>query len=241
MAQNALKRGCNMISIKQLCKKFGDNLILDNIDLEIDEGEIVALVGSSGGGKTTLLKCLHGIERVTSGSFILSESTGLIFQHFNLFPHMSVLENIMYMPCKVLKEKKEAVEEKAKQLLALLQIEAHANTYPASLSGGQKQRVAIARALAPSPRILLLDEPTSALDPSLTTQMANLFMTLSKEKKVTILFSSHDMDLLKKAANRVVLLANGRIVESASTTTFFTNPQTKEAREFIEHIVKTKN
>lgn len=203
-----------MLEVKKLAKSFGNRQILQNMNFSLKDGEILTVVGPSGAGKTTLLRIVAGLERADAGSmnldgeeYDLSQeergAVGVVFQDFNLFPNMSVLENITLAPQLALKEDKKAAEAKAKELLAKLQMADKGGLYPYQLSGGQKQRVAIARALAMQPKMLCYDEPTSALDPALRDQVADLILSL-KESGLTQLIITHDMDFAKKVADQVL-------------------------------------
>lgn len=203
-----------MLEVKKLAKSFGNRQILQNMNFSLKDGEILTVVGPSGAGKTTLLRIVAGLERADAGSmnldgeeYDLSQeergAVGVVFQDFNLFPNMSVLENITLAPQLALKEDKEAAEAKAKELLTKLQMADKGGLYPYQLSGGQKQRVAIARALAMQPKMLCYDEPTSALDPALRDQVADLVLSL-KESGLTQLIITHDMDFAKKVADQVL-------------------------------------
>lgn len=221
-----------MLKIKGLRKSFGKNEILKGVDLEISKGESVVIVGPSGGGKTTLLRCINALEKSDKGSIEVNnkiltidgqlakkqellhirKDIGLVFQNFNLFPHMSVLENIIEAPINTLKKDKKQAIEDAKNILGFLNLEDKLNNYPCELSGGQKQRVAIGRALALEPKILCFDEPTSALDPGLTGEVAKLIKSLN-EKGMTTLIITHDMEFAKLVSDRVVSMSNGIILK----------------------------
>lgn len=205
-----------MLEIKDLKKSFDGRQILNGVDLTVEDGEILSIVGPSGAGKTTLLRCITGLESVDSGTFLIDgqpfdpqgteESDaviGVVFQDFNLFPHLSVLENITLAPTMVLKQSKDETNKKAAELLEELGLTGLGDHYPFQLSGGQKQRVAIARALAMNPRILCYDEPTSALDPNLRDEVANLLLSLKKEG-MTQLVVTHDMDFAEKIADKIL-------------------------------------
>ena len=221
-----------MLKIRGLKKFFGNNLVLKGVNLEINKGEIVVVVGPSGGGKTTLLRTITGLEKCDDGtieidgytfckdgrycdkksSSIIRKNVGLFFQNFNLFPHKSVLENIIEAPTRALGEKKENAINKANEILSFLGLSDKANNYPCELSGGQKQRVAIGRALALNPKLMCFDEPTSALDPSLTLDVAKLIKSLSKTG-MSMLIITHDMVFAKLVSDKIVSMDSGKIIE----------------------------
>lgn len=221
-----------MLKIRGLKKFFGNNLVLKSVNLEINKGEIVVVVGPSGGGKTTLLRTITGLEKCDDGtieidgytfckdgrycdkksSSIIRKNVGLVFQNFNLFPHKSVLENIIEAPTRALGEKKENAINKANEILSFLGLSDKANNYPCELSGGQKQRVAIGRALALNPKLMCFDEPTSALDPSLTLDVAKLIKSLSKTG-MSMLIITHDMEFAKLVSDKIVSMDSGKIIE----------------------------
>ena len=221
-----------MLKIRGLKKFFGNNLVLKGVNLEINKGEIVVVVGPSGGGKTTLLRTITGLEKCDDGtieidgytfckdgrycdkksSSIIRKNVGLVFQNFNLFPHKSVLENIIEAPTRALGEKKENAINKANEILSFLGLSDKANNYPCELSGGQKQRVAIGRALALNPKLMCFDEPTSALDPSLTLDVAKLIKSLSKTG-MSMLIITHDMEFAKLVSDKIVSMDSGKINE----------------------------
>lgn len=221
-----------MLKLRKIKKSFGNLDVLKSIDLDIDEKEIVVLVGPSGGGKTTLLRIINMLERCHSGyievngrvlcndgryidkkSMIeISKDVGMVFQNFNLFPHKSVIENIIEGPMRVLKKSKEQSKSEAREILSFLGLSEKEDSYPHQLSGGQKQRVAIGRALAMEPKLMCFDEPTSALDPELTEEVANVIKMLRK-KGMTMLIITHDMTFAEKVASRIISMDNGEIVE----------------------------
>lgn len=221
-----------MLKIRGLKKFFGNNLVLKGVNLEINKGEIVVVVGPSGGGKTTLLRTITGLEKCDDGtieidgytfckdgrycdkksSSIIRKNVGLVFQNFNLFPHKSVLENIIEAPTRALGEKKENAINKANEILSFLGLSDKANNYPCELSGGQKQRVAIGRALALNPKLMCFDEPTSALDPSLTLDVTKLIKSLSKTG-MSMLIITHDMEFAKLVSDKIVSMDSGKIIE----------------------------
>ena len=221
-----------MLKLRKIKKSFGNLDVLKSIDLDIDEKEIVVLVGPSGGGKTTLLRIINMLERCHSGyievngrvlcndgryidkksMMEISKDVGMVFQNFNLFPHKSVIENIIEGPMRVLKKSKEQSKSEAREILSFLGLSEKEDSYPHQLSGGQKQRVAIGRALAMEPKLICFDEPTSALDPELTEEVANVIKMLRK-KGMTMLIITHDMTFAEKVASRIISMDNGEIVE----------------------------
>ena len=221
-----------MLKLRKIKKSFGNLDVLKSIDLDIDEKEIVVLVGPSGGGKTTLLRIINMLERCHSGyievngrvlcndgryidkksMMEISKNVGMVFQNFNLFPHKSVIENIIEGPMRVLKKSKEQSKSEAREILSFLGLSEKEDSYPHQLSGGQKQRVAIGRALAMEPKLMCFDEPTSALDPELTEEVANVIKMLRK-KGMTMLIITHDMTFAEKVASRIISMDNGEIVE----------------------------
>ena len=220
-----------MLKVRGLKKSFGSTLVLKGVDLDINEGEIVVIVGPSGGGKTTLLRLITGLEECQEGSIQIDgksffkdgkyankktmndirKNIGLVFQNFNLFPHKTVLENIIEAPIRVLRENKENAINNARDILSFLGLSDKANSYPCELSGGQKQRVAIGRALALNPKMICFDEPTSALDPSLTKDVANLIKSLSKNG-MSMLIITHDMSFAKLVSNKILSMDSGVLI-----------------------------
>lgn len=205
-----------MLELKNISKSFGDKVILNNLNLEVKDGEILCIVGQSGGGKTTLLRCISGLEKIDGGQILIDGQVfdpytnenndsviGVVFQEYNLFPHLTVLQNVTLAPTMVLKKKKEIAENEAKNLLNGLALEEKEGLYPFQLSGGQKQRVAIARALAMKPQILCYDEPTSALDPGLTATVKDIVLNLKKEGMTQIIVT-HDMDFAEEIADNIL-------------------------------------
>ncbi|WP_442597107.1 amino acid ABC transporter ATP-binding protein [Neobacillus sp. D3-1R] len=240
-----------MITIKNLSKSFGSLHVLKNIDLEIKEKEVVVLIGASGSGKSTLLRCLNFLEVAESGDIVIDaekidasktnlnkirEKVGMVFQHFNLFPHKTVLENIMEAPMFVRKETKADVSKKAMNLLKKVGLEDKANYYPDQLSGGQKQRVAIARALAMEPKVMLFDEPTSALDPELVGEVLQVMKDLAREG-MTMVIVTHEMGFAREVADRVVMLADGNIIEQGHPDDIFSNPKHERTKRFLKQIL----
>ena len=213
-----------ILEMKNIVKKYGDFIAVDNVNFSMQKGEIVAIIGPSGSGKSTLLRCINGLNSVTSGEIDLKGTTGMVFQHFNLFPHMTCKENITYAPIKVKKENKEQANRKAEELLKLVGLENKADVYPAQISGGQKQRIAIARALAMNPDLMLFDEPTSALDPEITGEVLNVMKKLA-QSHTTMIVVTHEMGFAREVADRVVFMDNGVIVEEGTPEDIFENPK----------------
>ncbi|WP_286231997.1 amino acid ABC transporter ATP-binding protein [Neobacillus mesonae] len=240
-----------MITIKNLVKSFGSQTVLQGIDLTVSEKEVVVIIGASGSGKSTLLRCINFLEMFDEGEILIQdrkiipketnlnkvrEEVGMVFQHFNLFPHKNVLENIIEAPVHVKKVDKAKAAEKALQLLEKVGLRDKANAYPENLSGGQKQRVAIARALAMEPRIMLFDEPTSALDPELVGEVLQVMKQLAKEG-MTMVVVTHEMGFAREVADRVVFMGDGKILEEGQPKQFFTNPQHDKARQFLNRVL----
>lgn len=240
-----------MIKIRNLSKSFGPLQVLKNINLTIKQQEVVVLIGSSGSGKSTLLRCLNFLETVNSGEITIDseainpantnlnkvrEKVGMVFQHFNLFPHKTVLENIIEAPIYVKREKKEHAILKAQKLLQKVGLRDKANFYPEQLSGGQKQRVAIARALAMEPQVMLFDEPTSALDPELVGEVLQVMKELAQEG-MTMVIVTHEMGFAKEVADRVIMLADGYIIEENHPNELFSNPQHERTQRFLNQVL----
>ena len=241
-----------MITVKNLKKSFGDNEVLKGIDYEIKQGEKIVIIGPSGSGKSTFLRCLNLLETPTDGEIYFDgqlitdkkcdinkvrEHMGMVFQHFNLFPHMTCLENITYAPIKVKKQDKDAAKKHAMELLALVGLETKADVYPAMLSGGQKQRVAIARALAMYPDLMLFDEATSALDPEITGEVLNVMKKLADDH-TTMIVVTHEMGFAKEVADRVIFMDNGVIVEEGSPEDIFVHPKSERLRSFLGAMLR---
>ncbi|MEI1422000.1 arginine ABC transporter ATP-binding protein ArtR [Bacillus cabrialesii] len=240
-----------MIKVEKLSKSFGKHEVLKNISTTIAEGEVVAVIGPSGSGKSTFLRCLNLLEKPNGGTIMIKdqeitkpktntlkvrENIGMVFQHFHLFPHKTVLENIMYAPVNVKKESKQAAQEKAEELLRKVGLFEKRNDYPNRLSGGQKQRVAIARALAMNPEIMLFDEPTSALDPEMVKEVLQVMKELV-ETGMTMVIVTHEMGFAKEVADRVLFMDQGMIVEDGNPKEFFLSPKSKRAQDFLEKIL----
>lgn len=243
--------GRELLHIYNARKKFDDHLVLDGINLTLVEHEVVALIGASGSGKSTLLRSINLIEPLDSGKIVfdgneitaknvkldqIRQQIGLIFQAYNLFPHMSVLENVMIAPRKVLKLDKTQAKERAHQLLDRIGLWQKRDAYPDQLSGGQKQRVAIVRALAMKPKVLLLDEVTSALDPELVGEVLEIIRELAHDG-MTMLLATHEMSFAREIAHRVCFLDQGNIVEEGTPQKMFTNPQHERTQEFLRRVL----
>ncbi|MCA0984719.1 amino acid ABC transporter ATP-binding protein [Halobacillus yeomjeoni] len=240
-----------MITVKDLHKSFGKNEVLKGIDLEVKEQEVVCVIGPSGSGKSTLLRCLNLLEEVTSGDVFIENDNltdkkvnineirsrvGMVFQHFNLFPHMTVLENITLGPIKIKGVKKDDAIKAAMPLLEKVGLEDKAEMYPESLSGGQKQRVAIARSLAMEPKIMLFDEPTSALDPELVGDVLAVMKNLAKEG-MTMVVVTHEMGFAREMGDRVIFMDEGIIMEEDTPDVIFGNPTNPRTKEFLSKVL----
>jgi polar amino acid transport system ATP-binding protein len=240
-----------IIKMEKINKHYGDFHALKNIDFNVNKGEVVVVCGPSGSGKSTLIRCINRLEDITSGKIIvdgkdlydkktninkLRQEVGMVFQHFNLFPHLTILENITLAPIKVKKIPKAEAEKMAMELLERVKIPHQANKYPSELSGGQKQRVAIARTLAMKPKIILFDEPTSALDPEMIGEVLDVMKKLAREN-YTIVCVTHEMGFAREVADRIVFMDAGEIVEENTPDEFFTNPKTDRAKKFLNEIL----
>lgn len=237
-----------MISVKNLKKSFGDTVVLRDIDVEIHEGEVVVVVGSSGSGKSTFLRCLNLLEEPTAGRIIvdgqeltsgkidlnhLRQTVGMVFQSFNLFPHMSVIDNIKLAPKKLRKLSDRAATRLAKKLLEDVGLADRADAFPSQLSGGQKQRVAIARALAMEPKIMLFDEPTSALDPEMIDEVLDVIRQVA-DRGMTMVVVTHEMRFAREVGTRMLFLDKGRIIEDGTPEHVMTHPKTERAKQFFD-------
>lgn len=227
-----------ILKMTDIVKDFGDLRVVKGVSLTVSKGETVAIIGPSGSGKSTLLRCINGLNKVTSGNIELNGETGMVFQHFNLFPHMTCLENITYAPVKVKGMDKEEARKKAMKLLEMVGLETKADVYPAHISGGQKQRVAIARALAMNPDLMLFDEPTSALDPEITGEVLNVMKKLAEEH-TTMIVVTHEMGFAKEVADRVIFMNDGEIVEEGSPEDIFENPRSERLKAFLKSIIRS--
>ena len=240
-----------MINITNLYKNFGDLEVLKNISTEIKKGEIISIIGPSGSGKSTFLRCINKLEEPSSGHIYIDgmdlmdkntdinkvrERVGMVFQHFNLFPNMTVLDNLTLSPIMVKKESKEEAEKYALSLLEKVGLSDKANSYPTQLSGGQKQRIAIARALAMKPEVILFDEPTSALDPEMIKEVLDVMRDLTKEG-MTMLIVTHEMGFARNVGNRILFMDNGEIIEDCSPKDFFENPTNERIKDFLNKVL----
>ena len=239
-----------IIELKNLKKQYGDNVVLKNINLHVDRGEVVSIIGPSGSGKSTILRCIVDLESITSGEVLIESNdltdknvdkkikkemllkTGMVFQTFNLFPHMSVRNNIVRTLKLVKKMATMEAENTAKKMLDLVGLSDKINSFPNELSGGQKQRVAIARALALQPDIMLFDEPTSALDPELVKEVLDIIRKLKKQK-ITMLIVSHEMNFVREISDRIVVMEKGEILEIGTSQQIFENPSSERVKEFL--------
>ena len=240
-----------LFEIKDLCKSFGDNLVLDHISTEIRKGEVLVIVGPSGSGKSTFLRSLNLLEEPTEGTISFEglnitdpkcninkyrQKIGMVFQHFNLFPHKTILENMTLAPMKLLKKSKEEAENQAMELLRRVGLEEKANAYPSQLSGGQKQRIAIVRSLCMDPDVILFDEPTSALDPEMVGEVLTVMRDLAKQG-MTMAVVTHEMGFAKEVGTRVIFIDEGQIKEENTPKEFFENPQNPRLREFLSKVL----
>lgn len=240
-----------MINVENLSKNFGNLKVLKNISTTINKGEIISIIGPSGSGKSTFLRCINKLEEPTEGHIYIDgmdlmdkntdinkirERVGMVFQHFNLFPNMTVLENLTLSPTIVKKESKEEAEKYALYLLQKVDLSDKANSYPNQLSGGQKQRIAIARALAMKPEVILFDEPTSALDPEMIKEVLDVMRNLAKEG-MTMLIVTHEMGFARNVGNRILFMDNGEIIEDCSPKDFFENPTNERIKDFLNKVL----
>ena len=226
-----------VLEMKNIIKDYGSFRAVNNVNFSIKKGEIVAIIGPSGSGKSTLLRCINGLNSITSGEMNLKGTTGMVFQHFHLFNHMTCRENITYAPIKVKNENKADVNKRADELLKMVGLENKGDVYPAKLSGGQKQRIAIARALAMRPDLMLFDEPTSALDPEITGEVLNVMKKLA-EKHTTMIVVTHEMGFAKEVADIVLFRDHGVIVEEGTPEEIFENPKSERLRSFLSSMLR---
>lgn len=241
-----------VIKIHEISKWFGKFCVLDNVSLDIDRGTVAVICGPSGAGKSTLIRCINGLEKFQAGTidvdnirvdpssksiFEIRRKVGIVFQNYNLFPHLRCVENLTISPIKILKRDREEAEKMAFQLLDRVGVADQAQKYPSQLSGGQQQRVAIARALAMKPEVMLFDEPTSALDPEMIKEVLEVMKSLAREGQVTMIVVTHEMGFAKEVCNTLVFMEAGRIIETGAPKEFFQNPQTERAQKFVEQIM----
>ncbi|MEW9052007.1 MAG: amino acid ABC transporter ATP-binding protein [Neobacillus sp.] len=240
-----------MISIKNVQKSFGDNKVLQDINLEIAQSQIFALIGPSGAGKSTLIRAINALEPINDGEIIVDgvsihdkktnintarTDIGFVFQSFNLYPFLTALQNVTIAPVNVKKVNKAEAEKRGKELLTMLGLEAKFDSYPSQLSGGQQQRVAIARALAMDPKVMLFDEPTSALDPEMIKEVLDAIRNLASTG-MTMIVVTHEMGFAREMCDQIVFMADGKIVEVAPPEQFFSNPSTERAQEFLSKVL----
>ncbi|OOM80606.1 glutamine transport ATP-binding protein GlnQ [Clostridium puniceum] len=240
-----------MIKLENVVKNFGDVHVLKNVDLTVNEGEKLVVIGPSGSGKSTLIRCMNYLEEPTSGKVTVDEydlnlkknlakvrqSTAMVFQQFNLYPHMTVLENLTLAPIKLQNVSKKEAEESGLKYLERVGLKEKADAYPSQLSGGQQQRVAIARALNMHPKIMLFDEPTSALDPEMIQEVLDVLVGLSKEN-ITMVVVTHEMGFAKQVADRIVFIDGGQIIEEGSPKDFFLNPKNNRTKSFLNKVIR---
>lgn len=244
-------RGEVLIRVQNLTKSFGDFKALNDVSTEIRSGEVVFIVGPSGSGKSTFLRCLNRLEEPTSGHILFEgvdildpktdinlhrQKMGMVFQHFNLFPHMTILKNMTIAPMKLQKKTQEEAEKEAMQLLEKVGLADRANAYPSQLSGGQKQRIAIVRSLCMKPDVMLFDEPTSALDPEMVGEVLNVMADLAREN-MTMVLVTHEMGFAKEVADRILFMAEGQIIEENNPKDFFGNPKSERLKSFLSKVL----
>ncbi len=244
-------QGGVLIKVANLHKSFGKLEVLKGINTDIHRGEVLVVIGPSGSGKSTFLRCLNLLEKPTGGGIYFDgddltdpkldinqhrQKMGMVFQHFNLFPHMTILRNLTLAPCKLLKQSKEEAEAKAMELLERVGLADRAAAYPSQLSGGQKQRIAIVRALCMSPEVMLFDEPTSALDPEMVGEVLNVMKSLA-EAGMTMVVVTHEMGFAKEVGSRVIFMDRGQILEENKPEPFFANPQNPRLRDFLSKVL----
>lgn len=240
-----------IIEVRNLKKAFGKNTVLKDINLDVQEGEVVCIIGPSGSGKSTFLRCMNRLEKINGGTLVIDgyditsketdinkarENVGMVFQHFNLFPHLTIKENITLAPVELEKMTQDEADAEAKRLLEMVGLEDKIDAYPGSLSGGQKQRVAIARALAMNPDVMLFDEPTSALDPEMVGDVLGVMQQLAKDG-MTMVVVTHEMGFAHEVADRVVFMEEGYVVEDGAPEQIFDNPQEARTKEFLDKVL----
>lgn len=241
-----------MIRFEHVNKYYGDFKALTDISLTINTGEVVTLIGPSGSGKSTLLRCINGLEEISSGELFvfdkniankntdirqIREQLGMVFQHFELYPHMTIMENITLAPVKVLGQSKDEAVKTAEQLLKRVGMFEHKDKFPSQISGGQKQRVAIARGLAMKPKAMLFDEPTSALDPETIGEVLRVMKQIAIEDKMTMVVVTHEMGFAREVSDRTVFMVKGEIIEDRPSQAFFEQPNDQRAKDFLEQVI----
>ena len=246
------KGECKVIKLEHVEKYFGDLHVLKDVNLEVAEGEKLVIIGPSGSGKSTTVRCMNFLEEPTSGHVyidgqeltsknktkLVRETTSMVFQQFNLYPHMTVLKNLTLAPMKLHHKIKQEAEELAYHYLEVVGLRDKANVYPTQLSGGQQQRIALARALCAQTKIILFDEPTSALDPETIQEVLDVMVNLAHEKNITMVVVTHEMGFARQVADRIVFMADGQIIEEGTPEHFFTNPQNERVRQFLGKIIR---
>ena len=240
-----------LIQVKDLCKSFGDHEVLKHITVDIHKGDVVCVIGPSGSGKSTFLRCLNRLEEATGGEIIFDgvnildpktdidkhrQRMGMVFQQFNLFPHMTILKNLTLAPTKLQHVPEAEANERAMELLKKVGLQDRADSYPTQLSGGQQQRIAIVRALCMQPEVMLFDEPTSALDPEMVGEVLNVMRSLA-EQKMTMVVVTHEMGFAREVSNRVMFLENGYFLEENEPREFFSNPKDERLKEFLSKVL----
>lgn len=240
-----------LIQVKNLKKAFGSNVVLNDVTVDIYRGDVVCVIGASGSGKSTFLRCLNRLEEPTGGQIFFEDvditdkkadidrhrqKMGMVFQQFNLFPHKTVMENLTLAPIKLQKRSKEEIEAEARKLLERVGLQDRADSYPSQLSGGQKQRIAIVRALCMKPDVMLFDEPTSALDPEMVGEVLSVMRDLAEEK-MTMVVVTHEMGFAREVGTRVMFMDGGNFVEENEPTEFFTNPQNERLKTFLSKVL----
>ncbi len=241
----------SIIELKNVCKSFGDTEVLHNINFHVDEGEVVVVIGPSGSGKSTLIRCINCLEMISSGELVVDSikipaerrrvrqvrlEVGMVFQQFNLFPHMTALENVAFGPRKARSMKKAEAEEIASDLLDKVGLAEFENKLPGQLSGGQQQRVAIARALAVNPKVMLFDEPTSALDPEMIGEVLDVMKNIAKDSGMTMIVVTHEMGFASQVGSRLIFMDEGRIVEEGKPEVVMKNPKSERLKDFLAHV-----
>lgn len=241
----------NIIEMKNICKSYGNTQVLHNIDFSVQEGEVVVIIGPSGSGKSTLIRCINCLEMISSGEMIVDRiripeernrvrqirlEVGMVFQQFNLFPHMSALDNVAFGPAKARNMKKSETIAIAEELLGKVGLAEFKNKLPSELSGGQQQRVAIARALAVSPKVMLFDEPTSALDPEMIGEVLDVMKSIARDSGMTMIVVTHEMGFASQVGDRLIFMDDGRIVEEGEPGVVMKNPESERLKDFLGHV-----